>query len=70
MLSIASGVACAKNEGLRAVGGPVGFVVELRCVPDDLWGLSVQEVIGGLSKERERGIEYLKHDLRDMDGVS
>lgn len=31
-----SRVAGAEDEGLRAVGGPLGFVVELGRVPDDL----------------------------------
>jgi len=36
MLSIPSVVTGGKHEWLRAVGGPLGFVVELAGVPDDL----------------------------------
>jgi hypothetical protein len=41
VLAETSGVACAENEGLRTVGGPVCFVVELRSVPDNLQLLTV-----------------------------
>lgn len=36
VLGIARLVAVAQNKGLRAVGGPLAFVVERRCVPDNL----------------------------------
>ena len=36
VLSVTSIVASAKDEGLRTIGRPVGFVIKLRGVPDDL----------------------------------
>jgi hypothetical protein len=36
MLSISSVVSSRKDERLRAIGGPLSFVVELASVPDDL----------------------------------
>ena len=36
MLAVAGVIASGEVEGLRAVGGPVSFVVEFGCVPDNL----------------------------------
>jgi hypothetical protein len=36
--SVALAVASAPNKWLRAVHGPVGFVVELSCIPESLIG--------------------------------
>jgi hypothetical protein len=38
VLAVARVVSRGEVEGLRAVGGPVGFVVEFGCVPYDLGG--------------------------------
>ena len=36
MLAVPRVVTCAEDEGLRAIGGPISFVVKLAGVPDDL----------------------------------
>jgi hypothetical protein len=60
VLAEASGVACAEDEGLRTVGGPIGFIVELRGVPDNLQLLlALLSACGAMET-------HLKHDLWDL----
>jgi hypothetical protein len=44
VLAVTGIIAHAEVEGLRAVRGPVGFVVELACVPDNLHHSSVLDI--------------------------
>jgi hypothetical protein len=62
VLTIPGRIAAAEHEWLRAVGGPVGFGVELARVPDDLQYISV------VGKGKGEGT-YFEHELRDLDGV-
>jgi hypothetical protein len=63
VLAVTCVVAGAEVEWLRAVGGPVGLIVELAGVPDDLSTISNDFWIS------TKGSIYLEHDLGDGDGV-
>jgi hypothetical protein len=53
VLAVACVVACGEVEGLGAVGGPVGFCVEVRCVPYDLEEVSMRmKRMGGRGEGR------------------
>jgi len=64
VLAVAGVVACAEVEGLRAVCGPVLFVVEFGGVPYDLVCVSLALWLGVWV-----GGAYLEHELWDLDWV-
>lgn len=61
VLSVPGVVAGTQVEGLRAVGGPVGLVVELSGIPNDLSSVSITRGWGLVT--------YLEHDLWNLDRV-
>jgi hypothetical protein len=67
VLTEAGRVAGAKKEGLRAIFWPLGLVVELCCIPDDLYtGLVDVPATRFVSKWPL----YLEHQLRNLDWMT